>query len=713
MKIQFAVPRSFGGRAIATLLVAAAQTTLFTPSRTHSRQAVMLRGKWSTFGCILFLLCDTAQGQVIPPRPIFPAPLSPRIANYSIDVTLDDRLKMLHGAETLVWHNPSGETVSELRFHLYLNGFKNSVSTFMTESNRQQGTAGIPDEERGWINVDAIRTQDGENLKPAMEYIHPDDDNVNDRTVFRLPLKTPVRPGASVTLSIDFTARLPAVVARTGYNHDFFMVGQWFPKIGVYETPGMRYERHGAWNCHQFHANSEFYADFGVYDVRITVPRRFEVGAVGSLVGEIANGDTAKTLTFHAEDVHDFSWTASPLFTVIEDRWEHVRIRLLMQPDRVPTQAWRYMQSAKAALKYFNDWIGRYPYPTLTIVDPQWNALRAGGMEYPTFFTGLSLWHLPEGIRYMPEATVIHEFGHQYWYGLVANNEFEEAWLDEGINQYSETRIMNELYGPKTSLIDLQGLRIGDLESSYLSYAGMSNPRISPTFTNSWDFKAGGYGTLTYEKSALFLATLERMVGRPVMDEIMRTYFERWKFKHPCSRDFVDVVNEVVSRRLGDKFGKDMNWFFDQVLYGTGVCDYELTSITNMPVAAVSGIVDSAGIPEPARSDSNSQEGSQFDSRVLVSRLGEVRMPVDVLVHFAGGREVREHWDGVAQYREFAYRGNETISWASVDPGEILLIDVNRVNNSKAVAPSPLPFWKYTVKMLYWVQNILIGASPF
>ena len=672
----------------------------------------MLRAKWSSFALILFFCCNTGLSQATLPNPIFAKPLSPRIANYTIAVTLDDKLKMLHGAETLIWRNPSTEPVAELRFHLYLNGFKNSVSTFMKEGRGRRVTADVPDEERGWINVDAIRTQQGENLKPLMEYIHPDDDNVNDQTVFRVPLKAPVRPGASIKLSLDFTAKLPAVLARTGYNHDFFMVAQWFPKIGVYETAGMRYERHGAWNCHQFHASSEFYADFGVYDVRITVPKRFVVGAVGSLVGENVNGDGSKTLTFHAEDVHDFSWTASPLFTVIEDQWEHVRIRLLMQPDRVATEAGRYLQSVKAALKYFNDWIGRYPYPTLTIVDPQWNALGAGGMEYPTLITGSSLWHFPKGIKLMPETTTIHEFGHQYWYGLVANNEFEEAWLDEGINQYSEPRIMNDVYGSKTSAVDLLGIRMGDLESSHMSYSGMSNPGIAPTFTNSWEFRAGGYGTLTYDKSALFLTTLERMVGRPVMDEIMRTYFERWKFKHPCSRDFVDVVNEVVLRRLGDRYGKDMNWFFDQVLYGTGVCDYELTSITNMPVEPVTGLVDSAGIPEPARSDTGLSRERQFDCRVLVSRLGEMHLPVDVLVHFAGGREVREHWDGVARYREFTYRGSEKIAWASVDPDEILVIDINRINNSRAVEPSALPFWKYAVKMLYWVQNILIGASP-
>ena len=583
----------------------------------------------------------------------------------------------------------------------------------MKESGRGNRDFSIAEEGLGWIDVDSIRIRGGEDLKPVMEFIHPDDDNVNDRTVFRVPLNNPVRPGTAITLDMRFTAKLPAVIARTGYNHDFFMVAQWFPKIGVYETPGMRYATRGSWNCHQYHSTTEFYADFGVYDVRMTVPSNFVVGAVGSKVSEASNGDGTKTVEYHAEDVHDFSWTASPLFKEIDDQWQHVKIHLLMQPDRVSTQAGRYLQSAKAVLAYFDRWIGPYPYPELSIVDPQWNASGVAGMEYPTLFTGGSLWHFPEEIRYIPEDVTIHEFGHQYWYGMVASNEFEEAWLDEGINQYSETRIMDELYGAKTSVADIFGLREGDLEEARNGYTRLGNPKIAPTFTKAWEFKAGGYGSMTYEKSAVFLTTLERMLGRPVMDEIMRTYFERWKFRHPCSRDFINVVNEVVSRQPDATYGKDLNWFFDQVLYGTDECDYELTSIRNLPVEQVSGYIDSAGVTVPARESERPGSNAKFETTVLVSRLGEIRIPVDVLIHFADDKELREHWDGQARYKELRYKGGARAVWATVDPDEILLIDVNRNNNSKTLEPSSLPLWKYASKMLYWVQNILLTTSPF
>jgi hypothetical protein len=657
--------------------------------------------------CLLVISVHAQARQII-----FPQPLSPRIANYTISVSLDAEKKMLHGKETLQWLNTSKDRISELQFHLYLNAFKNSKSTFMTESGGQLRGDRMQAGGWGWIDVTSMSVRDGEELTSKMEFIHPDDDNAQDQTVFKVLLSKPVRPNETITLDINFTAKLPAVFARTGYSEDFFMVGQWFPKIGVYEPAGMRYATKGEWNCHQFHANSEFYADYGVYDVDMTVPKNYVLGATGILGHESTNGDTTKTYFYHAEDVHDFSWTASPLYKVVEGQWKHVKIRLLIQPDRLKGNAERYIQSAKAALAYFDEHVGKYPYPNLTIVDPQWGAGGAGGMEYPTLITGGSLWAIPDGIR-LVELVTIHEFGHQYFYGLVGSNEFEEAWLDEGITQYYETRIMDATYGPKTSAIDFLGFHMGDFELTRSGYTGLDDPKIAPTYAHAWDYRAGGYGSMTYNKSATFLTTLQRMLGNDTMDEIMKTYFERWKFKHPCSRDFIAVVNEVVHKRLGDKFGKDMNWFFDQVLYGTDVCDYEMASVTNRPVFGTRGLIDSAGSKITPREPYDPKKATVYESRIQVNRLGEVKMPVDVLVHFDDGKEVREHWDGQARWKQYSYTGTEKAVWAVVDPDNVLTIDIDVNNNSKTTEPVSQPIWKYTVKFLFWMQNVLQYSSLF
>ncbi len=179
-------------------------------------------------------------------------------------------------------------------------------------------------------------------LTGKMEFIQPDDHNTNDHTVFQVTLPKPVSPGASVQFRMDFHDQLPKVVERTGYVHDFEMVGQWFPKVGVWWK--------NAWNCHQFHATTEFFADFGTFDVKITLPQNEIVGAGGDMLSTVNNSDGTKTVTYHSEDVHDFSWTASPSFTVIEDSWSGsqgpVQIHVLMSPGHMPSAS-RYVAALK------------------------------------------------------------------------------------------------------------------------------------------------------------------------------------------------------------------------------------------------------------------------------------------------------------------------------------------------------------------------------
>ena len=169
----------------------------------------------------------------------------------------------------------------------------------------------------------------------------------------------------------------------------------------------------------------------------------------------MSNGDGTKTLTYHSEDVHDFSWSASPTFTDVEDSWTgsagEVKIHILMSPGHLGTTK-RYLQALKGTLHLFGEWYGPYPYDRITVIDPPHGGLDAGGMEYPTLVTAGTSWFVPKGLL-LPEGVLEHEFGHQYWYGMVATNEFEDAWLDEGINSYTEVKIMNELYGFNTSVI--------------------------------------------------------------------------------------------------------------------------------------------------------------------------------------------------------------------------------------------------------------------
>lgn len=658
--------------------------------------------KWILMGLVLTASGNFLQGKT----------LSPRISNYTMSVTLHPQTKIIDGHMILDWRNPSRDTIHELQFHMYLNAFKNTESTFWKESGGQLRGIRVKGNNRliwGWVDIKKMETGTGTDLTGDLRFIQPDDQNEKDQTVVAVSLNKPVMPGGSIRLVIDFQSKLPKIFARTGYSNDYFLVGQWFPKIGVYEPAGMRYAEKGQWNCHQFHANSEFYANFSVYKVDITLPKEYIVGAVGELKEEKLNADSTKTCRYVARDVVDFAWTASPHFKIAEDQWKNVKIKVLLQPEHF-SQASRHTESAKVALDFFNAHLGPYPYNTLTIIDPPLGGSGSGGMEYPTFITAGCIWKMPEEIR-LTEMVTIHEFGHDYFMGILATNEFEEAWMDEGFNTWFETRIMDETYGEKTSFVGFKKFHFGDLESQRLGYTTMRNPKIAEVFRPAWGYPQGGYGSMSYNKTTTWMETLQRIVGDQTMEKIMKTYFNRWKFKHPCGRDFIAIVNEVVTKEHGLKFGPDMNWFFDAVLYSSDVCDYRVSSITSKKVRPPKGVYEEAGNKMTYKTIK--YENTIYESKVNIERPGEVIMPQEVLIHFSNGEEITENWDGRSRTRQFIYKKPEKVEWARIDPENKILVDINLQNNSRMTKPPKTVFWKYALKYLFALQNMMLNLSFF
>jgi hypothetical protein len=654
---------------------------------------------------IFFLIADSVFPQIL-----FKNRMSPRIADYNITAKLNAGEKIIEGREILRWKNSSPDLITELQFHLYLNAFKNTGSTFMKESGGQlRGIKLDKNEEKYWGYIDliSVKRSEGSDLTDKIKYIQPDDANRDDQTVAAVQLDKPLRPGEEISLEIKFRSKLPKIFARTGFAGDYFLAGQWFPKIGVYEYPGIRYAEKGGWNCHQFHANSEFYADFAVYDVSINVPDKFIVGAVGVLQSKTKNGDGTATYHYRAEDVVDFAWTASPVFKVVADQWKDVKIKLMMQPEHF-AQADRHIRAVKYALDFFDNRLGKYPYATITIVDPPLNGFGSAGMEYPSFITAGTLWGMPDGVK-IPEIVTVHEFGHNYFMGILASNEFEEAFLDEGFNQYFETRIMDKAFGNKTGAVNLFGFKSGDFELTRNGYTGMTNPEIAEIYRKSWEYPHGGYGNLTYQKTAVMLKTLEGLVGPAVMDEIMKSYFERWKFRHPCVKDFIAVVNEIVLKNHGRKFGDNMNWFFDQVLYGSDVCDYKLAAISNTKKYSRAGVFDKNGKKEFQKG--NLESGGNYKSEIVIHRLGGVKLPVEILVHFEDGKEILEKWNGQSRTAAFEYVGKKKITWAKIDPDYKIPLDINIINNSLTAEPESGVFFKYASKVLFWLENTMLTFS--
>jgi hypothetical protein len=593
-----------------------------------------------------------------------PAPaektLSVRIVAYTIDAKLDPSKHTIAATETLTYKNLTGKPQQTFPFHMYLNAFQ-PQSTFMTEV-RRSGTRGSgPDsawdpKNFGSITMDKLEAEGSGDLTSKMEFIHPDDGNAEDRTVFQVTLAQPVAPGASVTFHMTFRDQLPEVVERTGYKHDFDMVGQWFPKVGVWWKD--------AWNCHQFHANSEFFADFGTFDVKITVPQNEIVGAAGDLMSTVKNSDGTNTLTYHSEDVHDFSWTASPSFEVTEDTWTGsqgpVKIYVLMSPGHRSSTS-RYIAALKGSLRLFDQWYGPYPYDRITVVDPPHGGGEAGGMEYPTLITADTNWNMPKGLL-IPEVVVEHEFGHQYWYGMVATNEFEDAWLDEGINSYTEVKVMDELYGKNTSVMNFPFVQMGEAGQQRTAY--LSSADSDPIARFAWKFRnSNSYGAITYGKTATVLLTLERVIGEDTLRQALHTYFMRYRFTHPTGEDFLKTIEEVS--------GKDLHWYFSQAVYGTNVFDYEIDDAHSDPLKWWD---KSAANSKPA--------DGVYRTYVTIRRKGDFVFPVDLQVKFDDGTTATEHWDGLDRWTRYQYDRKAQIASAQIDPQDQLLLDRNSFNNS-------------------------------
>ena len=574
-----------------------------------------------------------------------PTPMSQRVVHYEIDAKYDAKAHTLEANETLTYHNLTGQPQDTFPFHLYLNAFQ-PKSTWVREGKRE-GTRGQDfdkwdPESYGAIEIKSLEVTGQGDLTSQLQFIHPDDENKDDRTVVQVRLPKPIPVDGYVQFKIKFRDQFPKTLERTGWDRDSILGGQWFPKVGVWW--------HGAWNCHQFHAYTEFFADFGVYDVKLTVPQNEVVGASGIEVSSIDNPDGTRTLAYHGDDIHDFAWTASPHYKILEDTFSGmmgpVKIRIMLQPGHM-FLAERHNRITHQVMDHFERWYGPYPYKTVTVVDTEPGS-QAFGMEYPTFFTAGGSWFDPEASLGEPEGVIEHEYGHQYWYGMVATNEFEDAWMDEGINQYTEVKVMDSLFGPSTSIFNhLWGITAGEREADRIFM--LPSADFDPMTRKGWQFAdSGSYGGITYGKTAVVLLTLEGIIGEDTMRQAMHTYFMRYRFTHPSREDFLKTIEEVS--------GKDLRWYFNQAVYGTQVMDFQVHKVSSVPV-------------EWYKEDLKEKKGeTQYIDNVWIQRKGEFVIPIDVEIRFDNGERVREHWDAQDRWVRYEYQKKAKVAAVEIDP---------------------------------------------
>ncbi len=588
-------------------------------------------------------------------------------ADYTIWARVEPSERTLTGRETVRWLNRSDDRVAEAWFHLHHNAFSNTHSTHLWEAGGKlrghEMKSGW-----GWQRITSLRVGEHE-LVDSIVYRAPDDGRVEDRTVFSVDLPEVIPPGGALTLEIEWEAQLPRVRRRTGVSGDgkFLLMAHWFPKLGVYEGGQ-------GWNCHQFHASTEFYGDYGNYDVTLDLPEEYRgvIGASGvsqasgetpkvdgreiirflaPSMGDRKRPDTAATGGSTQPRVHGFAWTADPRFLsdtqpfVFAD-WKarfpeevarvesalgmaadtlvlrDVQITALIQPEHAD-QMDRHIKATSAALFFYGLWFGEYPYESLTVVDPAYSGSAAGGMEYPMIFTsGTSLF--TEESTHRPESVTVHECGHQFWYGLIGNNEYEGAWLDEGFNSYTDSEVLHRVYGPRRSVTSYSGVPVwgkrvaaspagtglagamtgqrlhsGKLSDSvtarplrvspWISYwrdqplltlgESLSDPRwgdrngylaapdVDPVRTMGWEYRdRSSYRTNSYPRPAVVLRSLQAIVGDDAFIAGMHHYAGQWRYRHPYPDDFYQAFNEGA--------GVDVNWYFRDLFESTSTVDW-------------------------------------------------------------------------------------------------------------------------------------------
>jgi hypothetical protein len=645
------------------------------------------------------------------PRTGSEATLSDRVADYRIAATLDPVKHTVTGREQLTWRNRSSQSVRSVYLHLYMNGFEHAGTTFFTEQRRRSGDGrpvrDVKDGEWGHIALNTV-TQGG--ARVDVSFIHPDRGPIADHTVVRLDLPAPVAGGASTTLDIDFLTQLPRLISRTGYFGSFHLVGQWFPKIGVLELPGERGATAPRWNVHEFHANSEFYADFGAYDVTIRTPAGYTVGATGEQQGEPVVDGGWVTRRFVQGDVHDFAFTAdSRTATPLTGTWTGpgsptVKLTVLYPPEFASSAA-PALEAAKKSLSYFSTTLGPYPYETVTIVLPPHNADEAAGMEYPTFFTAESYRDVrPDTLnRYLLDGVTIHEFGHGYFYGILASNEFEEPVLDEGMNQFWDARMVRAIGYPihiATPLMQKLGLGVVAKPFDIERMAAPREEPADPPGQNAWD-RLQGIGSV-YTRSSTVMRDLEQRIGSAAMERAMKAYYQRWRFRHPSVADLRESLAEASGQRAV------VEAIFAQQIYAITKIDDRidtLFSVEQLPGPGTRQVgkvwkeisaddlessIDDARTAwrkqHPELKDKPGLGPFPYETAVTLRRRG-TPVPQTLVVHFADGTSETASWDGPEQWKRFTWTRPARAVSAELDPRHLHYLDANKLDDSRTIKP--------------------------
>ncbi len=611
-----------------------------------------------------------------------------RVASYTLHAKLDAAQHRVSARGTIELLNVSSAPLSELYLHLYMNAFKNDESVFL-RSPFGAGRSGQHGSKWGYVDVKRLYWRELQSeLWPSRSARSPGDPQ--DETDVRVPLLAPLEPGRALTLDVEFEVQLPEIVERTGYMGDYHFVAQWFPKLA-------RLMPDGSFAHFAFHAQSEFAANFGDYDVTLDVPAGHVVGASGACEPAAAAAGR-NAWRCRASGVHDFAWTSWPGFQERRGRIGSVDVRVLTPPGHARS-AELQLELVRFGLRHFGERFGPYPYPTLTVVHPPQAAANSGGMEYPTLITTGGPWYAPwTGARAL-EAVTMHELAHQWFYGLCASDEHRFPFLDEGLTSYAEHSALSQLLGTGSAYQGL-GLKVQSeaLARTIAAARGADEP-IAQGAADFFSFRS--LGAIVYSRTATLLSTLERVYGQEPFSLALGDYARAARFRHPEPSDLLAAVRG----RLGEAAARNL----ERALFERASVDYLVRDVQNAPADPRAGVFDEGSgrrtVPRqevrPAR---------RYAGRAVVLRHGELELPVEIELGFESGKTERRRWDGQGTRYVVDYEGPEKLVRVRVDPERRVLLDDDLGNNALATAPQGTP--RVLERLLYVSQLLLGGGLP-
>ena len=499
-------------------------------------------------------------------------------ADYRIDVRLNDQAHVLHGHLNLIYHNNAPEALDTLYFHLWPNAYRNQQTAYAKQARRMGETDFHFARKDQLGGIDSLSfTADGEAV--TWSY-HPEHIDI---AILVLPQSLP--PDAQVEINTPFRVDLPYIFSRLGHVNQSYSITQWYPKPAVYDNEG--------WHPMPYLDMGEFYSEFGNYEVSITLPENYQVGATGTLQNEAererllalsrqplpedANGafppsaKAFKTLMYTAENVHDFAWFADKRFQVRQDT--------ATLPSGKTVEAWAFFAAedqdywdkgafyVKRALEFYSEKVGEYPYPQATAVQTTLGA--GGGMEYP-MVTNIGGVGSAESL----DMVITHEVGHNWFYGILASNERDHAWMDEGLNSYYEERYRQAFYPqPERQLprLLMGNSGIPEEELPYLIQARRGQDQAPDTPAEA--FNPVNYYIGAYQKPAQSFRLLEGFLGKPTFDQAMQAYYKTWQFRHPKPGDLRKVL-EAESQT-------ELSWLFDGLIGSNAKVRYKIKSISS------------------------------------------------------------------------------------------------------------------------------------